>query len=108
LGYNISQMKKTGSSTQLSSLPWGEIEKLLQTFEVSDKVSKVPLETFQFAADKENREFLITSALKSLKKSDPKNATQKAAESLADMMNIFARMVIEEYQNRHPSEELTK
>lgn len=80
----------------VDQLPWEEIMKIVNGKSWSKDFNKIPEETYIFAADKQNRDFVIKSALKSLKKTDPASATLEKAETIADMMQIFAKMVLEE------------
>lgn len=77
------------------SLPWEEIQNLISGDYLKTHSSIKP-SLFKFAAKKGNRDAVVKAALKTLQDTDPKNATQEKAESLADMMQIFARMVLGE------------
>ena len=68
------------------SLPWDELEEFAK-----GKYDRVSDETYQFVLSETNREFLVKAALKSLKKTDPENASEYRAEQLADMMKLFAQ-----------------
>ncbi len=84
-------------SNAANSLPWDKFIEFAKSNDVDQAVS-IPEETYQFAGDTNNREFLVQSALKSLQNTDPQGATQEKAESLADMMQIFAKMMIKELE----------
>ena len=71
------------------SLPWEEIAGIAK-----DKFDQVPEETYRFALDESNHEVLVESALKSLQKADPENATREKAEELAEIMKMFAKMAL--------------
>ena len=73
-----------------NSLPWDELDAFAK-----GKYDTVSEETYRFALEPSNRELLVKSALKSLQKTDPENATQERAENLADMMVRFAKMALE-------------
>lgn len=76
---------------------WDNLTSAIKNKDLVKKFKKVPLETYIFAYKKSNRKFLVKSALKSLRRTNPK-ATLEHAESLADMLNIFARMYISEVE----------
>lgn len=86
-------------STDFTDLPWKEVKQLVSETPNLEKVKKIQKETFRIAADKSNREKVIESALKYLKKTNPDTNYEQAA-SLADMMQIFARMLIEQEDSR--------
>ena len=72
---------------------WEDIALMTENKDVVKKVSRIPEETYCFALKKSNRKFLVESAFKSLKKTDPK-ATVKQAELLADTLCTFAKIFI--------------
>lgn len=78
--------------SKLDDLPWGDIVKTAK----KNNYRGLSLDIFQFALEEDNRTELVKSALKSLEKTDSGSATIEKAESLADMMQIFAKMVVEE------------
>jgi len=71
-------------------LPWDDIVLFDKSklYEVSD-------ELYEYALDEANHDQLFTSALESLKKSDPENATFEKAERLVKLMKMFAKMALE-------------
>ncbi len=77
------------------SLPWEELESLFK----GNLPKNFSPNTFEFAADQSNKEAVIESAWASLRKSNP-DATHEQAASLADMMQIFARMVLENLKSQ--------
>lgn len=78
-----------------SFLAWDELDAFAK-----GKYDTVSEETYRFTLDESNREAVVKSALKSLQKTDPDNATQDRAEALADMMKRFAKMALENKENR--------
>jgi len=72
---------------------WEDVASIVKNKDNVEKFSQIPKETYLFALKKSNRKFLVESAFKSLKKTDPK-ATIKQAELLADILCIFAKMFI--------------
>jgi len=84
--------------TLADSLPWEEIKRI-HLKKTDLKSLDVGLKTYWFATQKENHPFVVKSALKMLKKTDPENATPEYAETVANMMEIFARMYISEIEN---------
>lgn len=86
------------SSSDLSGLDlWEKLISRIKDKEIIKKFSQIPEETYRFALKNSNRKFLVESAFKSLKKNDPK-ATREQAESLADMLHIFAKMLTSEVE----------
>ena len=79
------------TSNIADSLPWEEVKNLFK----GNLPKNFNPETFKFATDEGNKQAVIESAWKSLKKTNPE-ATYEQASSLADMMQIFARMVVEQ------------
>lgn len=77
----------------VDSLPWEEIQKVSQEELFKDKFSKINKSVFKFAANDKNRQTLIESALKSLRKTNP-NASYGQATLLADIMQTFAKKVL--------------
>ena len=75
------------------NIPWEFIERVALV-EYKEKFSSVPESTFRFAANDGNRQAVIDSALKSLQKTDPENATFEKAEVLADLLRSFAKVII--------------
>jgi hypothetical protein len=76
---------------------WDKVASLTKTKNLVEKYSQIPEKTYLFALKKSNRKMVVASALKSLKKTDP-NATNEQAEALADMMHIFAKMLVSEVE----------
>lgn len=76
---------------------WENIASISKNKEIIKKFIQIPEETYRFALKKSNRKFLVESALKSLRKTNPK-ATMEQAESLADMLHIIAKMFIFEVE----------
>ena len=91
-------MSSTTNNTtdSLINFPWSDIIDITTNKSVVNKAASIPEETYVFAANSKNRKTLIQSALKSLQNTDPQNATSEKAESLADMMQIFAKMMVKE------------
>lgn len=79
---------------EFDDLPWQEIKEISEKGFFEQVFKKIPKERFIFAAKEENREALINSALKSLKKNNPSTSSEQA-ELLADLMQQFARKVLE-------------
>ena len=88
----------TNQDNSPSALPWDKFIEVAKSNNV-EQAASIPEETYQFAVDINNREFLVQSALKSLQNTDPQGATQEKAEALADMMQIFAKMMIKELES---------
>ena len=87
----------TNQGNSPSALPWDKFIEVAKSNNV-EQAASIPEETYQFAVDTNNREFLVQSALKSLQNTDPQGATQEKAEALAHMMQIFAKMMIKELE----------
>lgn len=75
--------------TYFDDLPWDEIEEISKKGIFEEVFKKIPKERLRFATKEENREVLIQSALKSLKKNNP-DTTYEQAALLADLMREFA------------------
>lgn len=90
----MNKLLKNVDSFDLNDLVlWEDIALMTENKDVVKKVSRIPEETYRFALKKSNRKFLVESAFKSLKKTDPK-ATIKQAELLADTLCTFAKIFI--------------
>ena len=75
-------------------LPWDDIQNVSQEELFKDKFGKIHKNVFKFAANDINRQALIESALKSLRKTNP-NASSGQAALLADIMQTFAKKMLE-------------
>lgn len=82
------------SRAKLDELPWEEINETSEKGLFKQVFKKIPKVRFQFAAKEENREILVQAALRSLRKKDS-DASFEQAVDLADLMQSFARRVIE-------------
>ena len=87
------KVKKINSFGLDDLVLWENVASIVKNKDNVEKFSQIPKETYSFAIKKSNRKFLVESAFKSLKKTDPK-ATIKQAELLADTLCIFAKMFI--------------
>ncbi|MDD3002494.1 MAG: hypothetical protein PHS06_01330 [Candidatus Shapirobacteria bacterium] len=85
---NIDSLKKLADLVLLE-----DVASMVKNKDNAEKFSQIPEETYRFALKKSNRKFLVQSALKSLQKTDSK-ATPEQAEALADMLHIFAKMLV--------------
>ena len=73
----------------VDALPWDELDAFSK-----GKYESVSEETYKFVLDEINRDMLVKAAFKSLKKTEPENASQYRAEQLADMMIRFAKLAL--------------
>lgn len=85
------------TSNILDQLPWVDLYEMFTSEAYAERVGSIPDETLRFAADPNNRKFLINSARKSLNHSDAEKVNDIQAETLADLMSVLARMIL---QNR--------
>lgn len=76
-----------------NNIPWEYIEQVA-TVEFPEKFKGVTEETYKFIADDENRQVVIESALRRLKQIDPENASYERAETLADILRSFAKVLV--------------
>lgn len=81
---------------QAEQLPWVDLLDVFKSEKYFDKVAAIPKTTLEFAADPDNRDYLIESASKSLKLSTPEEATEEKAILLADLMSVMARLFLQE------------
>lgn len=81
-------------STDFDDLPWDEIKEISEKGLFEEVFKKIPKARFEFAAKEENREALMESALKSLRRTNP-DANDEQAALLVDLMQNFARRVLE-------------
>lgn len=79
-----------------NDFPWDEIKELLKCSPHKEMFEKTKKSIYAFAVKESNRPQVIKSARAYLQKTDPKNMTQEKVESMADMMQLFARMVLKE------------
>lgn len=75
-------------------LPWEEIREISEKGLFEQVFKKIPKSRLHFVAQEENREVLMKSALKSLKRNDP-DATYENAAVVADLMQEYARKMLE-------------
>lgn len=80
-------------SSNFDDLPWDEIKEISEKGIFEEVFKRIPKSRFEFVAKEENREALIKSALKSLKKNNS-SATYEQATLLADLMQTFARKIL--------------
>ena len=95
-------MDDTKTTDDLTNLPWDEIKNIATVGDFKEKYGNIPEDTFRFASKPENHEAIVESAWKSLKQTNPE-ATHEQAASLADMMQIFARMVVTQLDEKNKS-----
>lgn len=81
-------------NSNLDDLPWDKIAEISEKGIFEEVFKKIPKTRFEFAANDANKEVLINSALKSLRKKNP-DATYEQAESLAILMQTFAQKMLE-------------
>lgn len=74
-------------------LPWDEIKEISEKGIFEEVFKRIPKSRFEFVTKEENREALIKSALKSLKK-NASSATYEQAVLLANLMQTFAQKVL--------------
>lgn len=74
-------------------LPWDEIQYISKEGIFEEVFKKIPKARFRFAAKEENRDFLVSSALRNLRRTDP-NASRNQALLLADIMQTFAKKIL--------------
>ncbi len=82
------------SNNPVDLLPWDDIQNVSQEELFGEKFGKIHKNIYKFAANDKNRQALIESALKSLRKTNP-NASYGQAALLADIMQTFAKKMLE-------------
>ena len=80
-------------NTNFDDLPWDSIKEISEKGIFEEVFKKIPKSRFEFAAQKENLDTLVESALKSLKRKDP-NASYNQAVLLAKLMQEFAQKIL--------------
>ncbi len=92
----MSSSKKKQKSGDFLALPipWEELDEYLKKDSIKEYARSIDVSIFISVAEGKNREAIIASALKSLKKTDPENATRKRAELFADRMQEFAQGIV--------------
>ncbi len=75
-------------------LPWDIIKELSEKGIFENVYKKIPKSRFEFVIMEENRERLISAALKSLQKKNP-YTTYNQAVDLANLMQAFAKKVLD-------------
>lgn len=81
-------------NADFDDLPWDRIKEISETGIFEEVFKKMPKARFEFAANEANHDALVESALRSLRKKNPET-TQEQAESLANLMQTFAKKVLE-------------
>ena len=82
------------ANTDFDDLPWDQIKEISEKGIFEEVFKKIPKARFEFAAKEENHKALVASALKSLRKTNPETSYEQAV-TLADLMQGFARKVLE-------------
>lgn len=82
------------NDSNFDDLPWDRIKEISEKGIFEEVFKKIPKIRFEFAANEANRDALIESALSSLRNKNPES-TYEQASSLADLMQTFARKVLE-------------
>jgi len=82
------------NDSNFDDLPWDEIKEISEKGLFEEVFKKIPKARFEFVLDPRNREALIESAYRSLKKKNPET-TYSQAVMLADLMQAFAKKVLE-------------
>lgn len=80
--------------SNFDDLPWDDFKEISEKGIFEEVFKRIPKFRFEFAVDETNREALIKSALKSLRKKNPE-ATYEQATTLANLMATFARKILE-------------
>ncbi len=78
-----------------NNLPWIDLFEIFQSEKYLERVEAIPENTLRFAADPDNRTFLILSAKRSLEATQGQNVSQSQAEILADLMSVLARIILQ-------------
>lgn len=73
---------------------WEEIIKNLKQKKNQEFLNRIDPSTYKLILDENSHSVVINSLLKTLKKTDPKNATKEYAESLAKVMKKVTRMIL--------------
>jgi len=82
------------ATTDFDDLPWDSFVEVSEKGIFEQVFIKIPKTRFEFVLREENREMLIDSAFKSLKKKNPE-VTYNQAVRLAKLMQTFARKILE-------------
>lgn len=81
-------------NSNFDDLPWDQIKEISEKGIFEEVFKKIPKVRFEFVMKEENRETLIESALKSLRKNNPE-ATYQQAVLLTSLMQTFAKKILE-------------
>lgn len=73
---------------------WAELTTLIEQEKNQQFLKKISPETFKFILEECNRPKIINSLLKTLKQTDPKNATKEYAEKILETMREVARNIL--------------
>ena len=73
---------------------WAELITLIKQEKNQKFLKKISPTTFKFILEESNRPKIIKSLLKTLKQTDPSNATKKYAENIIVMMKHFSKNVL--------------
>src|ERR1700688_4249129 len=88
------KQQKSGDFLRLP-IPWDELDQFFRKDDIKEYARNIDMSTLVSITKSANRESFTQSALKSLKKTDPKNATRERAELLVDRMKEFAEGIIQ-------------
>ena len=70
---------------------WAELVTLIKQEKNQKFLKKISPETFKYILDEKNHSQVIKSLLKTLRQTDPKNATKEYAENIIVMMEHFSK-----------------
>lgn len=82
------------------TIPWNELFQILQKENIKELAKRIDISTLAFAAKETNLEVIIDSAWKSLKNTDPENASYERAVLLAEKMQEFAEKILRQTKLR--------
>lgn len=82
------------ANSNFDDLPWDQIKEISEKGIFEEVFKKILKARFEFVVKEENREALIESALRSLRKNNPE-ATYKQAVLLTSLMQTFAGKILE-------------
>lgn len=75
---------------------WAELTTLIEQEKNQQFLKKISPETFKLILEECNRPKIIKSLLKTLRQTDPKNATKEYAEKTIDLMKHIIRKLLKD------------
>lgn len=89
-------MGDSNTKAIVSSLPWQEISKIINSHLFAERFSAISTEVLEFTIQEVNYPILVEAAIEALKITNPTKANTEQAAKVADKMKEFASQALTE------------